>query len=143
MADMGIAGSKAEQAAAQAPRSRRRHVQSNDFFPFFSLPRELRDHIYDRALTPNSTFLLAGYKNAAEAQAGERADPLTLLSSMDDPTRSPHHHLRPALHTGVKFRSDTNLLLANKAIKKEYEDRSRLAMTLVRTCCSTLPSTLH
>ena len=101
-------------------------------FRLFDLPRELRDLIYDHALVDAASFKLSSRvpkpsDDSAEREATPR--PEDALDEAHNGSDLPS----PGIQATVKYRASTNILLASKALKREYEERAQHGMRVVLT----------
>lgn len=99
-------------------------------FRLFDLPPELRDAIYDYALLDDGKFKLSGRApspasddNGESDETPRPEDALDEAPAEEDPA--------PSMQATIKYRPFTNLLLANKMLKREYEERAQNAMKIV------------
>jgi hypothetical protein len=114
--------------------------QHQQHFRLGDLPLELRDHIYDHSMVHETPVSLNGYKistkeseSAEEIHHAEREDVDTDMAM--DPVDSDMQDLppppTPTPAASMKFHADCNVLLANRALKREYEQRALPARVLV------------
>ena len=101
-----------------------------DPFVIFSMPRELRDSIYDNALVDEATFKLGIKLKTTSSEVGEQV-PVPRPEDALDELPALTEMLYPELRASVRFRASITMLLACKALREEYEERAKQAMVLV------------
>ena len=99
-------------------------------FRLFDLPRELRDTIYDYALVDHAIFKLETKSGPLGNEIADRDLTPRPEDALDEGAEAPAV-LLPSLQASIRSRAATNLLLADKAMKQEYEERVRQAMIVV------------
>jgi hypothetical protein len=101
-------------------------------FRLWDLPRELRDLIYDFALVEAAKFKLTSRAPTPSEDSAER-DPTPRPEDALDEAHEGSDPPSPGIQATVKYRAATNILLANKSLKREYEERAQHGMKVVLT----------
>ncbi len=107
-------------------------------FRLNDLPQELKDNIYDHALVEETTFNLIDKDDKAKpaqvSSSTERATDEVMADAnalpVDEGVMMGGTH-QAAPRATMRFRADTNILLANKLISQEYKKRARASMQLI------------
>lgn len=98
-------------------------------FRLWDLPRELRDAIYDYALMEQSTFKVSGRlptppaEDDSDRDATPRPEDAVDQALESDPPS-------PGIQATISYRASTNMLLAGRVLKQEYEERAQNAMKI-------------
>lgn len=101
-------------------------------FRLWDLPRELRDLIYDYALVDAATFKLSSRVPKPSDDSSERDTTPRPEDALDE-AHEGSNQPSPGIQATVKYRASTNILLASKSLKREYEERAQHGMRVVLT----------